>query len=354
MHQYIKVSGTPYERGFQYGSQAKERIYKVIEEYRVLFEKEAFISWDRAYELSKPYRKEIEKYRPDLVEEMKGIADGAGLDFNTILTLNCRSEIMFAKADIAEDACTTIGVPPEASENGHTLLAQNWDWWSMGYGTTVLLEVEQKPFAKAIIISEAGLVGGKGLNDCGIALSMNAMSVKKGKLGVPLQVLLRGALSCKTIPKAIDAIAKANRAGSACVGLAGADGLLLFIEYAPNDLDILLSEGEPCCHSNHWLSLKMNLGPEAKNYSYNSTFIRLDRARRLVKKEDKLSVEKIFEILSDHAGYPDGVCRHDDETLPIYHRHSSVWSMVIDVNEKIIYLTEGTPCKFKPKEYKLY
>lgn len=97
MHQYIKVSGTPYERGFQYGSQAKERIYKVIEEYKVLFEKEAFITWDKAYELSKPYRKEIEKYRPDLVEEMKGIADGAGLDFNTILTLNCRSEIMFAK-----------------------------------------------------------------------------------------------------------------------------------------------------------------------------------------------------------------------------------------------------------------
>ena len=53
MHQYIKVSGTPYERGFQYGSQAKERIYKVIEEYKVLFEKEAFITWDKAYELSK-------------------------------------------------------------------------------------------------------------------------------------------------------------------------------------------------------------------------------------------------------------------------------------------------------------
>lgn len=39
MHQYIKVSGTPYERGFQYGSQAKERIYKVIEEYKVLLKK---------------------------------------------------------------------------------------------------------------------------------------------------------------------------------------------------------------------------------------------------------------------------------------------------------------------------
>lgn len=71
MHQYIKVSGTPYERGFQYGSQAKERIRKVIEEYKVLFEKEAFITWDKAYELSKPYRKEIEKYRPESVEAQR-------------------------------------------------------------------------------------------------------------------------------------------------------------------------------------------------------------------------------------------------------------------------------------------
>lgn len=353
MHQYIRISGTPFERGFQYGSQAKDKILKVIEEYKILFEKEASITWERAYQLAKPYRKEIEIYRPDLIEEMQGIADGAGLDFNTILTLNCRSEIMFAKSEAAEDACTTIGVPPEASQDGHTYLAQNWDWWSLGYGTTVILEVEQKPFAKALIITEAGLVGGKGLNEYGIALSMNAMSVKKGKVGVPLQVLLRGTLSCKTMSKAIDAIAKANRAGSACVGLAGSDGLLLFVEYAPNDLDILLSGGMPMCHSNHWLSLKMILGPEAKNYSYNSTFIRLDRARRLVKQEKNLTVKNIFKILSDHAGYPDGVCRHDDETLPIYHRHSSVWSMVIDATEKKLYLTDGTPCKYEPKIYTL-
>ena len=69
MHQFIKISGTPYERGFQYGSQAKERIFKVIEEYKVLFEKEASISWDKAIKLSEPFRKEIEDYRPDLPKQ---------------------------------------------------------------------------------------------------------------------------------------------------------------------------------------------------------------------------------------------------------------------------------------------
>ena len=353
MHQFIKISGAPYDRGFQYGSQAKERILKVIEEYKVLFEKEAFITWDNALRLAKPFRKEIENYRSDLVEEMQGIADGAGVDFDTILAMNCRSEIMFAKAQLGEDACTAIGVPPEASANGHTFLAQNWDWWSIGDGTTVILEVEQAPYAKALIITEAGLVGGKGLNENGIALSLNALSARNGRIGVPTQVLLRGALSSKTMPKAIDAIFKAKRAGSACVGLASSDGLLLFMEYAPIYLDILLSEGMPLCHTNHWLSMKMILGGEATNYSYNSTFNRLDRARRLIKKEENLTVKNLFKVLSDHAGYPEGVCRHDDETLPIYHRHRSLWSMVIDATEKKLFLTDGNPCESEAREYSL-
>lgn len=184
MHQFIKISGTPYERGFQYGSQAKERIFKVIEEYKVLFEKEASISWDKAIKLSEPFRKEIEDYRPDLIDEMQGIADGAGVDLVTILTLNCRSEIMFAKAKLAEDACTTIGVLPEASASGHTYLAQNWDWWAIGEGTTVIVEVEQTPYPKVLIITEAGLVGGKGLNENGIALSLNALSARNGRIGL--------------------------------------------------------------------------------------------------------------------------------------------------------------------------
>lgn len=351
MHLLVKMSGAPYQRGFQYGNAAKDRIQKVIDEYKVLFEKEAFISWEDAVERAKPYKEQIASYRPDLIEEMQGIADGAGLGFEIILTLNCRSEIMFAKAD--KNECSVIGIPPEASAEGHTYLAQNWDWWSLGLGTTVVLEVEQAPFAKTLIITEAGLVGGKGINEYGIALSMNAMSVKKGKIGVPLQVILRGCLSCKTLPNAIDAIAKTNRAGSACVGLASSEGLLVMVEYAPEDLDILLSDGEPICHTNHWLSTKMILGQEAKNYSYTSTFTRLDMTRRLVKKEKKFTPDKLFKVLSNHAGHPDGICRHDDESLPIYHRHSSLWSMVIDCNDKILYLTDGNPCQNKPEIYRI-
>ena len=352
-HLHVKVSGSPIERGRQYGQQAKDLIHRVIKEYKLLFEKEANTDWETALQRASKYEEAIKNFRPDLLEEMHGIAEGAEVTFGEILTMNCRSEIMFASCDTDADECTVIGVPPEASKNGHTLLAQNWDWWTVGLGTTVLYEVEQEGFPKAIIITEAGLVGGKGLNEAGVAQSMNALSVRKGKIGVPLQVLLRGSLSCTTVPKAIDCIARANRAGCACVGLASGDGELVMVEYTPNDLDILLSGGDPLCHSNHWLSQKLILGNEAVNYSYISTFTRLDRAVRLVRSKKKLTPKKLFKVLSDHAGHPDGICRHDDTGLPYYHRHSSLWSMVIDATSKVIYITDGSPCDVEPQKYRL-
>ena len=351
-HQFVKMSGSPYERGLSYGRQAAERIHKVIEEYRVLFDKEAHMDWETAYKKAAVYEEPIRAYRPDLIEEMKGIADGAGLDFQTVLLLNSRSEVMFAQVE--EDACSVIGVPPEASADGKTYLAQTWDWWSMGKGTTVVLEIEQPPFEKCFVITEAGLVGGKGLNAAGVGVSLNALSVRRGKVGVPLHVLLRGALSQKTLPKSIDAVAKAKRAGAGCIGLVSGDGLVVAVEAAPNDIDILLCDGHPLCHTNHWISPLLLAGSEAKRYSFTSTYTRLDRIRRLTRPLDgKLTPENLLEVLSDHAGCPDSVCRHDDMSLPVYHRHTSLWAMVLDVKDRTLWLTEGSPCETKPRKYVL-
>ena len=349
-HQYIRLSGTPRERGLAYGRAARESIHRVAAEYRVLFDKEAHMSWDEAYRRARVYADPIRAYRPDLIEEMEGIAEGAGLDFGTILLMNARTEVMFAQVE--EDACSVIGVPPEVSIDGRTYLAQTWDWWSIGADTTVILEIDQPPYEKALIITEAGLVGGKGLNEAGVGLSLNALSVAKGQAGVPLHVQMRHALSQPTVPKAVDAVAKARRAGAGCIGLASGDGLVVALETAPKSLDILLCGGHALCHTNHWLSPLMLAGEEATRYSYTSTYTRLDRIRRLTGPlEGQLGPKELIRILSDHAGCPDSVCRHDDMTLPEYHRHTSLWCMVLDLTERTLWLTEGSPCSSEVRCY---
>jgi isopenicillin-N N-acyltransferase like protein len=55
-----------------------------------------------------------------LVEEMRGVADGAGLDFEDILTLNVRTEIAYG---MFSDGCTAFSW--KVGEK--SFLAQNWD-----------------------------------------------------------------------------------------------------------------------------------------------------------------------------------------------------------------------------------
>ncbi|WP_438696940.1 hypothetical protein, partial [Turicimonas muris] len=41
------------------------------------------------------------------------------------------------------------------------------------------------------------------------------------------------------------------------------------------------------------------------------------------------------------------------ETVAVYHRHRSLWSMVVDVTDKKLYLTDSNPCKTQAREYSL-
>ena len=87
---------------------------------------------------------------------------------------------------------------------------------------------------------------------------------------------------------------------------------------------------------------------------FSSTYTRLDRIRRLTRPLDgKLQPADLIRILPDHAGCPDSVCRHDDMTLPEYHRHTSLWCMVIDVADRVLWLTESSPCCSEVRLYKL-
>lgn len=63
---------------------------------------------------------------PRRVEERRGMADGAGLDLATLFTINALLKIGFAaqrresagQQQEDENACTSIVIPPEASDNG--------------------------------------------------------------------------------------------------------------------------------------------------------------------------------------------------------------------------------------------
>src|SRR4051794_1795335 len=93
MFPIVEISGAPRARGRPYGSHAAERIRHSIATYARLF---AYcgITWGEAQMRALRYRETVARATPDLLEEMGGIAEGAGVTDSEILTLNARTEIL--------------------------------------------------------------------------------------------------------------------------------------------------------------------------------------------------------------------------------------------------------------------
>ena len=90
----IEVQGTPYECGYQYGQAAAELIRNNIEAYLRIFQFHADLDRDLALQKAERFLPEIERYNADLLEEMRGIADGAEVSLNEVALLNTRTELM--------------------------------------------------------------------------------------------------------------------------------------------------------------------------------------------------------------------------------------------------------------------
>lgn len=345
---FLTLTGTARERGYQYGSQVPELIKKNIAFYRTMFEGFG-VPWETAGKISKKFEPFIRDYYPEALEEISGVAEGANLSYEDILTINCRSEILFAKPD----GYTTFGILPEQSCDGHTYLGQTWDWLKPARDTTVILEVHVEGQPKILIAVEAGIIGGKGLNSEGIGVCLNALSTGKGGLGVPLHILYRAILAQTNISNALEAVTQTQRAGCGNFAIGSAQGFLMCVEYTPENFDVLMPIDKPMCHTNHYLSPLFRPQDTFKR-DLTETFVRLNRLERLAYGLKRPFTQKdMWRILSDHANYPDSICSHQDPKDPVTRRFCTIYTLVMDLNERTFCITEGEPCDQKISSYVL-
>lgn len=347
-YQLIEIKGTAFERGKRYGSSASGAIKRNIDFYSSAFEKSANIDWPQAQKLAMKFLPVIEKYCPSYVEEMKGIAEGSGRSFEDILTLNCRSEVLFAKTD----ACSCIIIPEGRGKNGHVFMGQTWDWMASARQNSVVLKVHQEGEPSILMICEAGMVGGKGLNSEGISICLNATSVGKGKIGVPLHLMMRKVLDSSLATEAIKAVSILPRAGSGAFNIATRSGFEMVIEFSPDQFDVIMSQGEPLIHTNHYLSPLIAPQDKAKSF-IPSTFTRYNTMEKWLKKRGgRIGEKEIFRLLSNHDNYPESICYHEDPRIS-GERYCSVYAMVMDVTAGKLWVTDGYPCEGKVSEYRL-
>jgi isopenicillin-N N-acyltransferase-like protein len=365
MFPLIEVSGPARERGEQHGRQAKVRIARSIATYARLF---AYcgIDWQGAQRLGAAYRDLVGGLDAALLEEIEGIAAGAGRNVDEILALNARTEILppsypgephadrhkilaaNARAGVPDwGECTAVAVKPAQSATGTTLLAQNWDWLGAQRAALVLLRVRDSEGACCLTLTEAGMLAKIGLNRRGFGVCLNILrsSDDGAHAGVPVHVLLRALLACDSVADAIGFAAKLSFGASSNVLCADASGDTAALEFSPRGLEVVRGADAALCHTNHFLA-PAAAKHQASLASSLSTVPRLARITALTQAhEGKFSNTDLQRMLRDESDGYLSICRSPDPSLDPLACIETVASVVMDLRERVMHVAPDVPSR---------
>ena len=355
---HFTFSGTTYEQGLAHGEALKESIIKNIEIYVIRFENEAGISKNELLENSGIYLNILREQSPEYVNGMNGIAESSNLELLEIAMLNLRYELLYhalgkkLQSD-AVDGCTSFAVLPEAAENNHLLVGQNWDWIP---DVECMLTTSIDPDGlQRMAFTEAGIFGGKpGMNSEGVGLAVNGMYSTAddwSRFQKPFHLRCYEVLRSKNIEEALGALAGTPRSCTANFILGHASSRAVDIELAPDSLRLIDPVGGVLVHANHLVDPKKIGVSEPENPRRHLSEFRHSRMEKLLNEQKPLNVAIVQEILKDHDHQPQSLCRHRDDSLPESQHTITKTAMIMDLEERKMWVTNGQPCTAEFEEY---
>jgi isopenicillin-N N-acyltransferase-like protein len=379
----VTVAGAPFERGRAYGAAVAPLVRHSIASYARLFACRRGLDWQASQAEALRFLPLLAEVAPDLLEEMRGIADGSGRQLPEILALNVRTELMAGVAggvyhpegpaalarnraagvpehprepgepDLAAPAapgddgeCTTAAASGPATASGATILAQTWDWQGDQRAACVLLRVRAPGEPAILTMTEAGMVAKAGINSAGVAVSLNLLRSRADgrEVGMPVHILLRKVLQARSFAEARAAADLAPPSGSSCITIASADGQIVSLEITPAGVAEVGPDDHMLAHANHCVDAGAIAG-ECPLEAVSTSRERAGRAWDLLRAgRGELDVAAMQAILCDHADEPRCICRHPDMRVARLDRGESVCGLVMEPAAGVMHVAPGVPC----------
>ena len=324
----LTLEGTPRERGRQHGEELREAISRHLDLYRENIQQEtgldAQVFFDRFY-VETDFLPAIERYTPDLLEEVRGIAEGSGRNFDEVLARQLSDEdpwfrqiIKFGRA--VPENCSCLGT----REGEHSLIAQNMDSWPYYDGFQMLLRVrEPDSDVESLVFTVAGKLSLAGMNNHGVGICCNTvLQFDFNPRGLPEDFIVRKVLQQKNLADVLTFMYSIPHASGQNY-LLGDPGRVVDLECSAHKVVEVPSipDTKRTYHTNHplvnddtqsWNDLWRRGEREAPQLIEQmkkgmTTFTRFDALKGIVETDLPLDVRRAAEILSDHTA---PICLH--------------------------------------------
>ena len=200
----IAISGSPRARGRQYG----EGLRNIIRQRDAAWKAHIGISTGHepdhfiAHHLeSTHYVAAVMRWVPELLDEVRGIAEGANLPFSDIFAFQLMDEEWwFSQGLGGHHHCSGLGF----SAAGRAVAGQTMDLpgWMDGFQTLLTVEDPASDLT-AHVLTAAGMVGLCGMNSAGLAVDVNTLAqLPTSTIGLPVAFVSRGLLARRDVASA--------------------------------------------------------------------------------------------------------------------------------------------------------
>jgi len=348
----VEVGGSHYDMGFQYGAACPEIREMLAMTYQ------QFGGPDKAKSLighfSPMYLPSAEKYAPEIIEEMKGIAAGARVDFQDILFLNITYEISVPSVM----GCTSFAASGEAIGKGEVIAGQNFDYIEPWEKYIILLKMKPSNGPRILAVTSTGCLGLIGFNSAGISVNLNLLKNTDSltpHAGVPTHMILRKVFMSENLGEAIASIAAAEGRAAKNYLLTSRQGDIIDVETTTDDIDIQYPQRGIYTHANCFKADRFKSDDIAPQFLPDS-YIRAPRLFELMQRHHgRISIKVMQQILQDHNNHPSSICRHPNPRapLPIGKLMKTLVSIITCPGEQKAYIALGNPCENEYSEYKL-
>ena len=318
----VELNGTPYQRGLQHGKLLHDSIHKAVgvwkENLRGTFhtDPDLFI---RNFASATNYVPSIEKWTPDLLQEVHGIAEGAGIDFQTMLVFQLPDEYWVNGSSIAGEHCSALGI--SATRDHSAFVAQNMDLEGFRDGFQTILHISELSGSEEFVLTFPGLIGFNGLNSKGIGITTNTLKqLANSRDGLPVAFVVRGVLSKGNFDEAQSFLKSVHHASGQTYTLGGG-GRVAYFEASANKVVEVdpPNTGNFIFHTNHPV-VNEDYSPEGTRVMSQPSLADNTRTRyealrnHLARDPGKKVIDLIQETLRSHDSRQYPVCRplHDN------------------------------------------
>jgi len=358
----IELRGAPRERGRIHGETLRPLVREHLERWKdalradVGVEPEEYIA-EILRETN--FIPAAERWTPGLLEELRGIAEGAGTDFRYTLVRALsdeepwyRRERYFAASQ--EKGCSSLGV--DARPDQPTLVAQNMDlpeWWD---GHQVLLHViDPASPVEVFAFTAAGKISLCGVNSAGLAICCNGLSqLSFARDGLAEDFVVRGFLARPTLADGLAFMRTVRHASGQNYTVAAPGTVVHNLEVSANQICEYRPAGctDRVYHTNHplvnpdqdpWLRLGKGLAEaERRRYFHGTTYERFPAIEKTFGDPAwPPTIEGIKAALSNHEG---PVCRHGEAEGR--YDHYTLGCLVMELaRSPQLHVAPGPPCR---------